>query len=532
MKYRNHILTSILTASFFLFPATGETQTFTFRNVADTDTLVPGGVGTFASFPIADDVGASIDNGNVAFSGVDATTGDRGIYAEIGGVLEVIADFGTIMPPGIQPIAFDSLGIPSIDGDNVAFAGQGQSGNRKGVYKKIGADPLSLVANLDTTIPEIGGTFGGTFFGTQIDGGNVVFLGDCLGLSGADCIVAEFSGVLELIARRGTSIPGTANLPTFGFFPSIDGVDVAFTSSTGDQPGVYQEVGGVPGTVADDTTPIPGGAGLFSFLGGVSLSGGYVAFPGGAFGDPGQEGIYTNTGGFLNVVANGNTLIPEGKNNFERFLNTAAFDSGNIAFTGGRTDGGSKIQQGIYTNLGGSLKKVIDLTDTLDGKNITFIKAGNESLSGDEIAFYVEFDDGSAGIYVATFQGNPVFDIDVGVARFQVKKVNTGKCTFGSAVDPCVAPVVIKLKNFSSGEVAIDYDVTLEKTDDPILEEAVVCSGSTSGALPGNGTELIPGCEIEYPVPGQYTVRLTTLPTDGVDVDPSNNDRLKNVSLK
>ena len=114
---------------------------------------------------------------------------------------------------------------------------------------------------------------------------------------------------------------------------------------------------------------------------------------------------------------------------------------------------------------------------------------------------------------------------------FLFRKVNTRKCTFGSDVDPCVAPVVIKLKNYSSGEVEIDYAVTLEKTDAPILEEEVVCSGSTNGALPGNGTELIPGCEIDHPAQGQYTLWLMTLPTDGDDVNPSNNDRMKNVSL-
>ena len=59
-------------------------------------------------------------------------------------------------------------------------------------------------------------------------------------------------------------------------------------------------------------------------------------------------------------------------------------------------------QTGVYTTLGGSLRKVIDLNDTLDGKSISSFEVRETALSGDSIAIEAHFDDGSVGIYVAT----------------------------------------------------------------------------------------------------------------------------------
>ena len=124
MNWMRHILAVIFTVAYFLFPTIGETQSFSFWMVADTNTLVPDGSGVFASFPAAEDVGAAIHSGNVVFGGIDATTGRRGVYAEIAGTLVVIADAGTLIPPGL-PLRFDAFGIPSISGENVVFIGKG-----------------------------------------------------------------------------------------------------------------------------------------------------------------------------------------------------------------------------------------------------------------------------------------------------------------------------------------------------------------------------------------------------------------------
>ena len=59
-------------------------------------------------------------------------------------------------------------------------------------------------------------------------------------------------------------------------------------------------------------------------------------------------------------------------------------------------------QKGIFMDCGGRLHKVIDLTDTLDGKSLTDVSLGNRGLSGNQLVFGATFVDGSSGIYRAT----------------------------------------------------------------------------------------------------------------------------------
>ncbi len=58
--------------------------------------------------------------------------------------------------------------------------------------------------------------------------------------------------------------------------------------------------------------------------------------------------------------------------------------------------------QGIYTDLGGTLAKVIDTTDSLDGKTIQTLEIGREGLSEGQIVFRAIFSDLSSGIYLTT----------------------------------------------------------------------------------------------------------------------------------
>lgn len=127
------------------------------------------------------------------------------------------------------------------------------------------------------------------------------------------------------------------------------------------------------------------------FTGGQTISGQY------------QEGIYLQNGSSLSVIADTNTPIPDGTGNFSGFMyNPPAIDNSNVAFMGY----GSNSQAGIYTTLGGTLSKVIDINDTLDGKTFrpfSFSSAsiGYQGLSGNQLAFLAEFTDGSQAIYIA-----------------------------------------------------------------------------------------------------------------------------------
>jgi len=56
------------------------------------------------------------------------------------------------------------------------------------------------------------------------------------------------------------------------------------------------------------------------------------------------------------------------------------------------------LARGIYIDRGGTLMKILDEEDTLDGKGLSVFELGPEVLSGDQIAFLAAFDDSSTAI--------------------------------------------------------------------------------------------------------------------------------------
>lgn len=107
------------------------------RAVAETTTLVPGGVGSFTGFASA----GSFDDGNVAFEGSSLLSLSPlefldGIYAEIDGALLRIVDTQTPMPGSSETFeGFTSAGRGlSLSGDSVAFLGSGGGGSARGLF--------------------------------------------------------------------------------------------------------------------------------------------------------------------------------------------------------------------------------------------------------------------------------------------------------------------------------------------------------------------------------------------------------------
>lgn len=91
--------------------------------MADQNTLIPGGTGTFSSFTTR----VEFDNGNLLFTG-SGSQGQQGLYTTLGGTLRVVADLNTPIPSGIG--SFVSVEQGSIDGANIAFGGAGLMSNR------------------------------------------------------------------------------------------------------------------------------------------------------------------------------------------------------------------------------------------------------------------------------------------------------------------------------------------------------------------------------------------------------------------
>jgi hypothetical protein len=283
--------------------------------VADTTTPIPGGSGNFDVFyfnPAVD------EEGRVAFYGWSyGIVYTEGIYKSVGGSLSVVADLTTPIPGGSGNFDID-FGRPSIDGGNVVFPGDSGGVSTEGIYTDAGGS-LSVVVDTSTTIPGSASTFDGAYE-PSISGGNVAFGGVASSVSYEEGIYKSVGGSLSVVADLDTTIPGSSDtFLTFGSAPSISGENVAFVNDTVAD-GVYKDVGGSLSVVANWSTPIPGGSGnFFGFRGrlgpvfgsqsGASISGENVAFA--AYGLD-REGIYIEIAGVLHKVID-TTDILDGK---------------------------------------------------------------------------------------------------------------------------------------------------------------------------------------------------------------------------
>ena len=386
-----------LSISLISMPLTTNAQTITFTKIVGTGTGVPGETGrTFGRLGVP-----SINNGNVAFWGRDVFSLRQGIYRYVGGVLNRVVD-NSMLVPGGSGKNFQDLSNPSyIDNNgNVAFWGRNRATPvPTGIYIGNGG-PLTIVVDYLTKMPdstEAFSLFSGKF---SLDNGNVVF--PSLNPFGLEGIYARIGGSLGVIADENTLIPGesdTFDRPAGGgqaaFLDEvdIDGEDVVFVGRGKEQEGIYTSIGGSLNIVADKNTQIPGRSGNFSRFRWPSIDNGYVAFF--ALGG----GIVTNIGGSLNVIVDRTTLIPGQPFSFYN-MGFISLDAGNVAFLGSAC--ALCGYGGIFVHTNGSVIKVIDNHDLLEGKTTSSLSIGQQGLSGDQIVFHASFTDGTQGIFVAT----------------------------------------------------------------------------------------------------------------------------------
>jgi hypothetical protein len=381
---------------------------------AGFSTAIPDGTGNFAALSAA-----SLSGVNAAFHGA-GSDGQQGIYrgsVSIPGNPVRVVDTATAIPGGTgnftsfippNPIS------PAIDGTRVAFFGAGSAG-QQGIYVSDSAIPGNPVkiANAVTAIP--GGVGNFTAFPTDpsLSGDYAVFAGH--GSGGQQGIYGgsvTIPGNPVRVADTATAIPGgvgnfTSFIPGNPVAPAIDGASVAFfgAGSAGQQ-GIYTASVTIPGNpvrVVDTASAIPDGVGDFtSFIAGnpgpPAIDGTRVAFFGA--GNSGQQGIYiadSTIPGNPVKIANATTAIPGGTGTFTGFgdVSLSAVDAAFLGF-------GSGGQQGIYALTGGSLVKVVDLTDVLNGRAIVSLKFARTGLSGDRVAFQATFADGSQGVYTTS----------------------------------------------------------------------------------------------------------------------------------
>ena len=211
------------------------------------------------------------------------------------------------------------------------------------------------------------------------------------------------------VADTNTAIPGgVGNFVSWPPGPIISGETVAFIGSgSGGQIGVYVLFPPHPVLpVADTSTPIPGGLAAFQYFTTLAMdSANNVAFVGGRAGNVDinqQQGVYKLVNGSLSKVADLTTAIPGATDNFSGF-GSVAIDPGIVVFEGFDSD----FRKGLYTDLGGTLSRVIAEGDTLGGKTVSALRFQHTGFSGGQAAFVAEFSDASQGVFVATISQAP-----------------------------------------------------------------------------------------------------------------------------
>ena len=138
--------------------------------VADSGTAVPGGAGNFAFDPSS--LGAlAIDAGEVFFAGRSSGASDPiGIYRGNGGPVTVVADTNTFVPMGAG--TFTGFWSPSAAGGAIGFDGRSAAG--EGIYLDTGGG-LTRVADTTTIAPGQGTTFALFFRQTSVHLGEIAF---------------------------------------------------------------------------------------------------------------------------------------------------------------------------------------------------------------------------------------------------------------------------------------------------------------------------------------------------------------------
>ncbi|MHC4992701.1 MAG: DUF7453 family protein [Planctomycetota bacterium] len=374
------------------------------------------------------------DAGEACFWGRNPSF-DQGIYAMTGDQLRVIADTSTSIPGGFG--TFDTFGgDPMLHGGDIVLVGWGPA-NQMGIYTPGVLDGTVLVfADRNMSVPQGTGNF--TFTGwPSVYGGVLTFLGFGGGQTGIYRVASPGSAA-TVVVDKGTTIP-QGNL-TFTAFegPSHNKGQVAFRG-TGpfDQRGIYLKTGDDLQLIANRSTSIPQGIGSFTDFGTIpSLSDGTMAFVG--QGAAGQIGVYRYDGS-LHRIADRTTMIPEGTGGFTSFHNFVSNSGGRVAFIGEGTGG----QRGLYVDDHGTLRKLIDQDDSLDGQAIQSISSiDRDALDGNRIAFTVVFENGGGfGAYIATFASPADLDADgdVDIDDLLLVLLGFGPCPAGP--DECPADI-------------------------------------------------------------------------------------------
>ncbi len=176
--------------------------------IASTDTIAPLGGGAKFTFTNA----PTLSGANVAFrGGYSGVFGPTGIYKSIGGVLSAVADTNTLAPGGVG--TFTSFFTPSISGEGVALLGVSPVA---GIYTDA-PGVLVVLADTNTPAPGGGGGTFSVSDAPTISGGKVVFSGAVSGATGfiPGLYIANIGGTLDKLIDRNGILDSTKTISSF-----------------------------------------------------------------------------------------------------------------------------------------------------------------------------------------------------------------------------------------------------------------------------------------------------------------------------
>ena len=371
-----------------------------FTTIADITTANPLGGGVFSGFANGDYLPA-LEGGLVVFvGGNSAHSGTPFLAPAAGGPSTSL--IGNRQPVPGEPSVPTPTGGFSLDGTAVAYVGVGSESGVVGgpllfgIFQKPASGPFTSVANAISVIPDYGGSFvNSSYSSPSADGGRVAFWALSSSGSRAGIYLTTPTG-LRAVANNFTTIPGRAGTFPGGFSPNpyLDAGDVVFAAQmrpSGPTEGIFKTTSAGAGpleTVVDYTVTVPGSPEQFSTMALPVMSGGHVSFWGrtGSF----KSGIYTTVGGSIQVVADQKTAIPGATGNFIDFDNnySLAMKGDRVVFLGF----GDNSLEGIYLWEAGTLRKLVDSNDVIDGRGVRHLEFGREGFDGTGLVFSATFD--------------------------------------------------------------------------------------------------------------------------------------------
>jgi hypothetical protein len=288
--------------------------------IADLNTLIPDGTGTFLSLP-----GDPIISGqNVVFLG-NGFGGQQGVYASF-----ITNPF---QPPDPIKIADLNTPVPGATGDFLAFRGWrttpgavingstvafiGTSAGGGGIYVKTPVDPMRKAVDFNSAIPGGTGTFN-RFWNLSLDGSSLAFVG------GVETVVTNGDIQLLVITQQGVYTVAFPTDPTSG------------TPSD-------------PVKIADLNTQVPGSTATFTAFGNVAIDPTHVVFDA-WYTENGVSvhGLFTNlTGALTELVESGDTI--GGKQLADFHFGVGGFSGTQVTYEAEFTDGTQSIATTIVS---------------------------------------------------------------------------------------------------------------------------------------------------------------------------------------